>query len=241
MMIDVVVVSKDGNFLLRDLDPEESSGDIRFFRVVNSANENITSIYNSFLEKFLASKETDFLVLMHADVSLDLRSLKMHIEECSGKYDIMGLCGCEVINVSRSPLNWFTGSMDNPGRRWGCVTHGELGNQTSFFSRDREEVTDHAVSCIDGLCIIISRKAAESGIRFNENLRFDCYDTDLCLNAIMNKGLRIGCLVETSLVHHSVGKSILGREFLDSEREMRKDLGLDMAPLEKALEKFGGI
>ena len=240
MKIDVIVVSKDGRFLTTEPSPGEVSGDIRFLRIVNSSNEPITSIYNSYLEKFSVSNEKDFLVFMHADVSLDFHSLAKHIEECSGKYDIMGLCGCEVINVSKSPLNWFTGSMDEPGRRWGCVTHGELGNQTSFFSLNRKGVTDHPVACVDGLCMIISRKAVDSGIRFNENLKFDCYDTDFCLNAVMNKGLRIGCLVETSLVHYSVGKSILGREFLDSEREMRKNLGLDMAPLEKALEKFAG-
>lgn len=226
-----VIVSKDGNFLL----PQNEVEGCLFLKVVNSGNEPITSIYNSFINKFLDEKTAEFLIFMHADVSLDIRSLVSHIERCSSKYDIMGLCGCESIDTSVSPLNWFTGSKFKPGGRWGCVTHGELGNSMSYFSLDRKDVTDHQVACVDGLCMIISRKALETGIRFNENLKFDCYDTNFCLDAVMKRNLRIGCLVETSLVHQSVGKSILGKKFLECEKEMRKDLGLNMEPLEGAI------
>lgn len=234
MPFEVVIVSKDRSFMM---DPPEIEG-VNVSKVINSGNEPLTSIYNSYIDRFSGDSSLEFLVFMHSDVVLDMNSLVSHIRECSGKYDVMGLCGCEKIRVSKSPLNWFTGSSDFPESRWGCVTHGELGNQTSFFSLDRKDVGDHEVACIDGLCVIISKKALETGIRFNENLKFDCYDTEFCLKAVMNFGLRIGCLVETSLVHRSVGKSILGRDFLDSEREMRKSLGLDMAPLEKALARF---
>lgn len=231
--IEVQIVSGDGKFLM---DPEPIDG-VHVTKVINSSSESITSINNSFITKFYDDKDVDFLIFMHSDVSLSFQDFIYHVRECSNKYDIMGLCGCESINVSISPLNWFTGSSLKPEKRWGCVTHGEIGNQKSFFSADRASVLDHQVSCVDGLCLVLSRKAIESGLRFNENLKFDCYDTDLCLNAVMNHGLRIGCLVETSLVHQSVGKSILGAGFLDCEREMRKHLGLDMEPLEKAIER----
>ena len=207
------------------------------FVIVNGSSESITSINNSFITKFYDDKDVDFLIFMHSDVSLSFPEFILHVRECADRYDVMGLCGCESINVSISPLNWFTGSSLKPNGRWGCVTHGELGNQKSFFSSDRPSVTDHPVACVDGLCLVLSMKAIESGLRFNENLRFDCYDTDLCLDAVMNRGLRVGCLVEQSLVHQSVGKSILGPGFLDCEREMRKHLGLDMKPLEEAVER----
>jgi len=50
---------------------------------------------------------------------------------------------------------------------------------TSFFNSHSPNVTDHEVSCIDGLCIIVSRKAIDSGIRFDDSVgKFDLYDTD---------------------------------------------------------------
>ena len=89
------------------------------------------------------------------------------LEQLSGKYDLIGLCGCAKISVGQSPLNWFCGSIPYPNDRWGCVTHGELGGQVSFFSQHRPDVLDHEVACIDGLCIIFSRKAIDSGLRFD--------------------------------------------------------------------------
>lgn len=231
--IEVQIVSGDGKFLMT---PPEIEG-VEVIRVANLDKEAITVLNNSFIDRFSGDTDVEFLVFMHADATLDFPEFISHMKECSGKYDIMGLCGCESLNTRVSPLNWFTGSAHRPEKRWGCVTHGELGNQKSFFSGDRSDVRDHQVACVDGLCIAMTRKAMDSGLRFNEKLRFDCYDTDLCLNAVMNYGLRIGCLVETSLVHQSVGKSILGPGFLDCEREMRAHLGLDMEPLEKAIER----
>lgn len=230
--IEVQIVSGDGKFLM-DPPPVEN---VCVTRLVNDAKEPITSINNSFIDRFSGDKDVEFLVFMHSDVILDFPSFISHVRECSGKYDIMGLCGCESIRVSQSPLNWFTGSAHRPEKRWGCVTHGELGNRTSFFSLDQKEIRDHEVACVDGLCIVMSKKAIDSGLRFNEKLSFDCYDTNLCLAAVMRHRLKVGCLVETSLVHQSVGKSILGSKFLDCEREMRLDLGLDMTPLENAIK-----
>jgi len=121
---------------------------------------------------------------------------------------VFGLCGTEVANVSQSPLNWYTSSNPTPGKRWGCVTHGELGNTTSFFSGDRESVTDHEVALIDGLCIVFGKKALESEMTFDETFMFDQYDTDCSLQALMKYGLKIGVIVEQSLQHYSVGRSI---------------------------------
>lgn len=232
--IEVQIVSGDGKFLM---DPPEIEG-VEVIRVANPAKEAITVLNNSFIDRFSGDPDVGFFVFMHADVNLDFPAFISHVRECSGKYDVMGLCGCESLNTAASPLNWFTGSAHRPERRWGCVTHGELGNQKSFFSGDRSDIRDHQVACVDGLCIVMTRKAVDSGLRFNEKLKFDCYDTDLCLNAVMRHSLRIGCLVEPSLVHQSVGRSILDPKFLDCEIEMRKSVGLDLSPTEIARERF---
>lgn len=98
----------------------------------------------------------------------------------------------------------------------------------SYFSEHSPQVTDHPVACIDGLCIIISKKAAELGLRFGNEFSFDCYDTDLSLSTVMKHKLRLGVLVEKSLHHYSVGKSILTDNFLMTEIKLRKKWGFDI-------------
>ena len=182
---------------------------------------SLPKLYNILIED--ANKMNyDFLIFMHADVKLDFAHFIDHLLECKDKYDVFGLCGCTKFSVGRSPLNWFTGSQPFPDQRWGCVTHGELGDQTSFFSEDRKDITDAEVACIDGLCIVLSRKAIDSGIRFDEQFLFDQYDTDFSAQCLMKYKLKLGVLVEPSLQHYSVGKSILTQEFLVHEQDLRK-------------------
>lgn len=57
------------------------------------------------------------------------------------------------------------------------------------------DVLDHEVSCIDGLCIVFTKKAVESGLRFDEQFKFNCYDTQISFEAVMSKHLRVGVLV----------------------------------------------
>ena len=163
---------------------------------------------------------------MHADVQLDAEGLTKHVESVAGKYDLIGLCGCQKINVSQTPLNWFCGSIPFPDFRWGCVTHGELGGETSFFNRMNPETTDSEVACIDGLCIIFTKKAIDSGLRFDEDLgMYDMYDTDISFQAILKYGLKVGVVVRKDLSHFSVGKSILTKECYETEKKFRKKWG----------------
>ena len=179
----------------------------------------LADVYNNILNE---DDDSDFIYLMHADISLNFIELAEHVESLNGKYDVMGLCGCAKINVSQSPLNWFCGSRPFPADRWGCVTHGEIGNQTSFFSQHSPDVTDHEVACIDGLCIIFTRKAISSGLRFDNKLgQFDFYDTDISMQAVIKYGLKLGVVVRKELVHYSIGKSILTQDFLKNEIKFR--------------------
>ena len=232
------IVSKDDKFSI----PADAVGRFRTERPdskvveIASNREKLTVLGNRLMDGALKDG-FDFFVLMHADVEVDFMKLAEHIEACAPKYDVMGLCGCEKLSVSESPLNWFCGSRKYPDFRWGCVCHGELGNHVSFFSQDHQETTDHAVACIDGLCMVFSKAAMESGLRFDEELGFNCYDTQISLDAVMNKKLRVGCLVERDLKHFSVGRSILGDAFLEDEIKLRKRFGFEV-PKGSRLEKY---
>ena len=45
--------------------------------------------------------------------------------------------------------------------------------------------------------------------------------------------MKLGCLIEKSLVHHSVGKSIMSDDFLEDEIILRKRFGFDIPPNSK--------
>ena len=99
----------------------------------------------------------------------------------------------------------------------------------SFFSKDREAVTDHEVACIDGMCIVFGPKAiADSELNFDTMFSFDFYDTDISFQCLMQRNLKIGVIVEPSLVHDSVGRSIMTDEFLVHEIDFRKKWKLDI-------------
>lgn len=194
---------------------------VRFDYVQNNA-QPLADVYNLMLDEN-CSGDFDYVYFMHADVSLDFLGLIRHVESVAGKYDLIGLCGCAKFCVSQSPLNWFCGSNPFPQFRWGCVTHGELGNQTSFFSQHSPDVTDHEVACIDGLCIIFSKNAVKAGLRFDNSLgSFDFYDSDISMQAVLRYGFKIGVVVRKDLQHYSIGRSILTKDFLQNEAKFRK-------------------
>lgn len=232
-----VVVSKDEQYGLMKETLDQFCLNEQFdCKWIINNRRNLTVVYNEILNS------TDVLnykavVLLHSDVKVDINSLCVHIFTCYDKYDVMGLCGCDKISISESPLNWYCGSMKYPNSRWGCVSHGELNNLMTFFNGHSPNFTDHHVSCIDGLCIILTQRAIKAGLRFDEQLRFNCYDTQISFDTIINFKMKLGCLIEKSLIHHSTGKSILTDDFLEDEIILRKKFGFDI-PQNSRIEKI---
>jgi len=217
MKFKFVFVSKDGNFKI----PHENLDGLDGVNALYFPNntESLSKIYNKALNE---DEGSDFVLLTHADVYFDPIGVMDQLKSLNGKYDVIGMCGCARFSVGQSPLNWFCGSAPYPNDRWGCVTHGEIGGRVAFFSQHHPDVLDHEVACIDGLCIIFSRKAIESGLRFDETLSpFDFYDTDISLQAILKYGLKVGVIVRKELQHWSVGKSILRKDFMENENIFR--------------------
>lgn len=218
-----VFVSKNENFAINRNQTaaiSERNPNLIFDYVQNNT-QPLATVYNLFLNE-KTEESFDYFVFMHADVKTDIEALAKRINECSEKYDVMGLCGCSKFSVSQSPLNWWNGSHPYPACRWGCVTHGELGDHTSFFSSHSPDVADHEVACIDGLCIIISKKAADTGLRFDETLdSFNFYDTDISLQTVIKYKMKLGVIVIKDLYHFSVGRSISTSAFAEAEKKFR--------------------
>ena len=232
MNIKFVVVSKDMSFRMPKEKFSTNVPDVSIeVEYVENNSDGLPSVYNKRLDEERASKKNDCLVLMHGDVSFNIDAFVSHLKVVAPKYGLIGLCGTSTFNVSQSPLNWWTSSNPTPYSKWGCVTHGELGDQTSFFSSHSPNVLDAEVACIDGLCIIFTREALETDLKFDESLgKFDFYDSDISCQALMKYKLKVGVMVQKDLCHYSVGKSILTSQFLDTEELFRKKWNFPIPP-----------
>ena len=228
-----VVVSKDKDIKISNA-VSKAMFDINGHEVdvseITNNKLSLATVYNMKLNEERQFISHDFLVFMHADVTFDVKQFLNHVEQCKCKYDVMGLCGTSTMNVSQSPLNWWTGSNPTPTSKWGCVTHGELGDKKSFFNSHSPDITDHEAACIDGLCIVFGPKAIESGMPFDEQFTYDFYDTDISFQTVLKHKLKLGVIVEQSLQHYSVGKSILTKDFLSHEIDFRKKWSLEIPP-----------
>lgn len=233
----IVSVSKNDNISMTGLDSLQIENTAIEHVVIKNNTENLTVIYNRILNDERNTHKSDYIIFIHGDASVDIPSLVKKIEENSSKYDIMGLCGCEKIIYTYPRLNWFAGSNQVPNSRYGMVTHitQEMIQQINY-NQMNPNIKDHSVICIDGVCIIFTKKAIDSGILFNEDLAFDHYDTDISFEAVINKKLRLGVIVEPSLTHYSIGESITEDKFIESENIFRakwdKILGVDSAKLQ---------
>ena len=240
MKIKFVIVSKDTNFKLlnEDFNKAHDIADISTVFIENNT-KSLASVYNNQLQQIRINNEyIDYLVFMHSDVSFNIRSFITNLNSVGPKYDALGLCGTSTMNVSQSPLNWWTGSNPTPYDKWGCVTHGELGDQTSYFSSHSPNVMDHEVSCIDGLCIIFNNKVINSDIKFDENIgKFDFYDTDISFQLVMTYKFKLGVMVCKDLCHYSIGKSIMTNDFLENELKFRQKWNLPI-PNDSAIAKY---
>lgn len=179
----------------------------------------LTKLYNDLFaeERDRGPDGYDYLVLLHADALVSVENLCTKIAMYADKYDIMGLAGTKVVDTTHSPLSWFTASTQYPDKRYGSVWHDQLGDMgRNLFNSHDPRATDARVSIIDGLCIIVSKKVIDSGIRFDERFTFDFYDIDFCFTAVMLYKFRIGVLVEL-VIHGSVGMAIRDKSYLKPE------------------------
>jgi hypothetical protein len=183
--------------------------------------KSLCTCYNEKLREIRIDNQYDYVFFMHADVKTNnLTMLLQQVIVNTEKYDIMGLCGCDKISYGVTPLNWFTGSSVYPDNRWGFVFHGEL-NAATYFSQKYPNVSDHSAACIDGLCIIFTKNALNTTLEFDESFMFSHYDTDISFQAQLMYNLKLGVIIDLSLQHYSVGRSIQTPEFLEYEKIFR--------------------
>lgn len=230
MKIKFVFVSKHKDFLMKEDDfnslRNNDSALSIFTEFISDNKIDLPAIYNKQIDESINPNthtcDFDYLILLHSDVVLNIDSFIQHLQEIDGKYDLIGLAGTKKLNASHIPLNWFTGSNLFTECRYGDVTMVENGKQRRSIYNKEKEIRDTQVVCIDGLCLIISKKLIESGLRFDENIApFDFYDTDISFQAIFKYKAKVGVMVEP-VFHESVGKGILKEQFLEYDKKFKE-------------------
>ena len=242
MKIKFVFVSKDNDFLMSDDDfnSEIKSDSLSVYTEFVSDNKiDLPTIYNqticSSINPNTHTCDFDYVVLSHADVKFDTVSFINHLIMIDGKYDMVGLAGTKNLNASASPLNWFVGSNQFPYSRYGDVTMLQDGNKEirCWYNALYPDVKDTEVVCIDGLCIILSKKLIEKGFRFDESIApYDFYDTDSSFQVIFNYRGKLGVMIEP-VFHASEGMGILKPEFLEDEQKFREKWKSYFTPITK--------
>ena len=230
MKIKFVFVSKDNDFLMSDDDFNSvmKSDSLSVYTEFIPDNKiDLPTIYNQTIGSSINPNthtcDFDYIVLSHADVKFNPVSFISHLIWIDGKYDMIGLAGTKNLNASASPLNWFVGSMDFPYSRFGDVTMTDKNGSEvrCFYNQYKPDVKDTEVACIDGLCIILSKKLINQGFKFDESIApYDCYDTDSSFQVIFNYKGKLGVMIE-QVFHKSEGLGILKPEFIDYESKFR--------------------
>lgn len=150
----------------------------------NAENKTISVRYNSFLDSYDYSKEAWF-VFCHEDFRfLEPLSSKLKLMDAAALY---GPIGKDLdLKLLGSQIN---SNRDGSGKAWIGVP----------FRKPRE------VQTLDCQCLIVhSSLVAKYKLRFDENLTFDLYVEDFCVNAKVNHGITTNILPILSW-HHSFG------------------------------------
>lgn len=185
--------------------------------------KGLPELYNEVLKNIRETKrEIDYLFFMHSDVSFSIEEVAKRIVFLDGKYDLMGFAGAKKVDLGISPLTWFTSSKNNPEKRFGRITQNFHGTVfESYFNKDFPQTTDTEVTSVDGLCLILGKSLIYSDILFDKKFKQDFYDLDFSLQVILQKKMKIGCVV-VPVFHESIGESVLTEHFLETEKIFRE-------------------
>lgn len=181
--------------------------------------EGLPKRYNEFISYCQTQEKYNFIVFTHDDIWFN--DYLFFDKVISSKFDIIGAVGgCywgvpSGFPIDAKPLIW---TMATCGKGASGFMNHDLKN--GYFLPSSYGVAPQETMTLDGSIIIFTRKAIESGLRWDECFRFHWYDMDICFSA-HRLGLKVGT-ANLLLTHESVGGSVVQPEFLESQRKFIK-------------------
>lgn len=194
--------------------------------MLDNRTENlaITERYNRFLDSI---DDDRWIVFCHED--WEVKENLLHIIQKMDVCRLYGPIGVFVEEKKNVDVIIINGSVEQSPKK---------GGRTDII-RGRE--LESRVDTLDCQCCIVhSSLVREHSLRFDENLDFDMYVEDFCVNAYERAGIE-SYTVSVACHHHSVG--ILSKSFYDSLAYIRKKYASSskrFATIVGHLSTFGG-
>jgi GT2 family glycosyltransferase len=171
-------------------------------RLFPSNADGLPSVYNIAIEE--ARSAPAILVFIHDDLHLSDYYWAERLREGLRAFDIVGLAGNKRRVARQASWMYLDDQFraDSSENLSGVLGHGEgFPNlkQLSVYGEPRQEVR-----LLDGVMIAMrSETLIETGLRFDDQFRFDFYDLDFCRQAEL-LGIRMGTWA-ISAIHASAG------------------------------------
>ena len=216
MKIAVISCSKEADasktLLVRSLDRIKKHVSIipDYVRVFTSNKDGLPACYNKAITE---DTESDIMIFVHDDVSIDDGLFIPKLIEAHETYDIIGVAG-GVNPAIKAPALWHImcgGFGPNLRGAAGHYLNDELTAITNFGYAPAR------VAILDGVFLSIKMSSVHrTGWKFNENYKFHHYDIASCLDANKLK-LKLG-VSSIHINHKSPGlKSLDDVSFLESQ------------------------
>ena len=177
------------------------SDSIIYFNNTKGLSEN----YNDAIRKI--KTDNPILIFCHDDVYLLDIFLKEKLIKAFKEYDVVGVAGSSYLSLKNERIAWHI----SPKNTWsGYVEHPYDKDQQymSYFGP-----TPKRVAVIDGLFIAVKLNTLiDNNIKFQEEFKFDGYDTSFCLECL-KKDLNIG-VVNIHTQHLSHGEGIKNNDYI---------------------------
>ena len=183
----------------------------------------LSTTYNRFLYDYEHKlTEKSYVVFVHDDIWINDVLFFEKIESASKRFDVIGAVGGKAWNAygdGNIPMIW-THAAGRHGMS-GFMMHKireerQAAEESSIFASGYGNAPARTLT-LDGCILCFTKKAVDSGLRFDETFKFHFYDMDVCFSAFIKK-LSVGT-APMLLTHESVGMSASSNEFMDSQKK----------------------
>lgn len=179
----------------------------------------LPSFYNQAIESL---PDDASLLFLHDDVFLHDWHLTSRLSEAFSVFDVVGLVGSSQVPYGQ-PGWWHSlDSESNPVRNDSVVRSGSINHFNPYSVRpDVYGSSPQPCDLIDGVFMAVRKKSLiETGVRFDPQFKFHCYDTDFCYSA-RRAGLTIGTW-PIAVTHGSAGS--FGSSWVQSAKILQEKL-----------------
>ena len=196
------------------------------YKIAYNNSDGLPIVYNKAISDAL-NDGVEYLILLHDDIWVNDVLIFDKLLNSAKFYDVIGVCGGKAWSFNRDdrPIIWthasqgkgMSGFMAHAAdEAQSSVKYEHTYDGRSIFSSNYGNSPSKTLT-LDGCFMCLTKKAMDSGLRFDEQFKFHFYDMDLCFSAYV-KGISVGT-APILLTHESLGMSVAQPEFMDSQRK----------------------